>query len=117
MGNKQTVQVKEVIKYVESDESKRAAALAKLNIQLDDLKKEVTTVEPIIRDNVKAQITKIEDATLLRYSQLQDMSKTEDNIRQVFKGFPVMQVLVDAASNMIAAMNATDELTEILRWQ
>ena len=116
MGNKQ-VEVKEVVRYVESDDSKRAAALFKLNRQLDELKREVTTVEPIIRDNIKAEVTKIEDATLLRYSQLQDMSKIEENIKQVFKGFPVMQVLVDAASNMIAAMNATDELTEILRWQ
>lgn len=116
-GGNSKVEVKEVVKYVESDESKRAAILLKLDNQLEDLKKEVTMVEPVIRDNVRSTVSKLEDATLLRYSQLQDMTKIEDNIKQVFKGFPVMQVIVDAASNMVAAMNATDELTEILRWQ
>lgn len=109
--------IKEVVKVVESDESKRASALMKLDRQLEELRKEVTTVEPIIKDNIKSEVHKVEDATLLKYSQLQDMSKIEENIMQVFKGFPVMQVLVDAASNMVAAMNATEELTEILRWQ
>ena len=113
-GSSKTV---EVVRYVESDESKRAAVLVRLDHQLEDLKKEVTTVPQIINDNVKSTVSKMEDATLLRYSQLQDMTKIEDNIKQVFKGFPVMQVIVDAASNMIAAMNATEELTEILRWQ
>ena len=116
-GGSSKTEVKEVVKYVESDESKRAAILAKLDHQLEDLKKEVTTVPQIINDNIKTTVSKLEDATLLRYSQLQDMTKIEDNIKQVFKGFPVMQVIVDAASNMIAAMNATEELTEILRWQ
>ena len=116
-GGSSKVEVKEVVRYVESDESKRAAILAKLDHQLEDLKKEVTLVPQIINDNIKTTISKLEDATLLRYSQLQDMTKIEENIKQVFKGFPVMQIIVDAASNMIAAMNATEELTEILRWQ
>ena len=116
-GGSSKVEVKEVVKYVESDESKRAAILAKLSHQLEDLRKEVTLVEPTIKDNIKSTVSELKDATLLRYSQLQDMSKIEEDIKQVFKGFPVMQVIVDAASNMIAAMNATEELTEILRWQ
>ena len=114
-GGSSKVEVKEVVKYVESDESKRAAILAKLSHQLEDLRKEVTLVEPTIKDNIKSTVSELKDATLLRYSQLQDMSKIEEDIKQVFKGFPVMQVIVDAASNMIAAMNATEELTEILR--
>ena len=116
-GGSSKVEVREVVRYVESDESKRAAVLAKLDHQLEDLKKEVNLVPQIINDNVKTTVSKLEDATLLRYSQLQDMTKIEENIKQVFKGFPVMQVIVEAASNMIAAMNATEELTEILRWQ
>ena len=99
-----------MFKYVESDESKRAAILAKLSHQLEDLRKEVTLVEPTIKDNVRSTVSELKDATLLRYSQLQDMSKIEEDIKKVFKGFPVMQVIVDAASNMIAAMNATEEL-------
>lgn len=119
MGGKQSVkvQVKEIVKEVESDESKRATMLMSLNNQLEDLKKEVNTVEPIIKDNVVSEVFKIEDATLMRYSQLKDMSKIEEDIKKVFKGFPVMDLIVDSATNMISAMNATDELTEILRWQ
>ena len=118
MGGASTkAELTKVVKYVESDESKRAAIIVRLDNQLDDLKKEVSSVPQIITDNVKTTITKLEDATLLRYSQLQDMTKIEENIKQVFSGFPVLQVVIDAASNMIAAMNATEELTEILRWQ
>ena len=131
MGNKQSdaatpqptvkevvkTEIKEVVKYVESDASKRAALLVKLDNQLDSLKKEVATVEPIIKENVLSEVQKVEDAAVLRYSQLQDVSMIQKNIKQVFKGFPVMSVLVDAASNMVAALNSTEELTEILRWQ
>ena len=110
-------EIEEVVKYVESDESKRAALLVKLDNQLDSLKKEVATVEPIIKENVISEVQKVEDAAILRYSQLQDVSMIQKNIEQVFKGFPVMSVLVDAAKNMVAALNSTEELTEILRWQ
>ena len=110
-------EIKEVIKYIESDESKRAALLAKLDNQLDVLKKEVSTVEQIIKENVRAEICKIEDAAILRYSQLSEMSSIKKDLELVFKGFPVMSVIVDAASNMVAALNSSQELTEILRWQ
>ena len=105
--------VAEVVPYVESDESKRAAVLVRLDSQLKELKREVTTIEPIIKENVRSEVLKVEDVLLLRYSQLQN----EDNLREIFKGFPVMSLLIDAASSMISAMNATEELTEILRWQ
>ena len=108
--------VKEVVKYVESDESKRAAMLAKLDHQLDSLRKEVAGIQPVIRENVHSTVFQLEDATLLRYSQLEDMTEIKKNIEQIFEGFPVMSVIVDAASNMIAAMKSTDELTEIMRW-
>lgn len=121
MGGTVSTAAKEIIKYVPQEQSStqisRTDLIVKLDHQLDDLKREVTLVEPAIKDNVRSTVSKIEDATLLRYSQLEDMSKIEENIKQVFKGFPVMEVIVDAASNMVAAMNATKELTEILRWQ
>ena len=91
--------------------------LNKLDNQLAVLKKEVESVEPVIKNNVKAEVHRVEDAAILRYSQLQDISAIKENIEQIFSGFPVMSVLVDAATNMVAAMNATEELTEIVRWQ
>ena len=105
------------IEDVESDESKTAVPLVKLDNQLDSLKKEVATVEPIIKENVISVVQKVEDAAILRYSQLQDVSMIQKNIEQVFMGFPVMSVLVDAAKNMVAALNSTEELTDILSWQ
>ena len=95
----------------------RLAVPKSMDDQLDALKREVTNVKPIIRDNILAKIISIEDAMVLKYNQLQDMSKIKDNINQVFKGYPILHVLADAASNMIATMNTTDELTDILRWQ
>ena len=60
---------------------------------------------------------KMEDAILLRYSQLEDISKIQVNIEQVFKGFPALQVLVDDVSKMVDVMNTIETLTETLHWQ
>ena len=124
MGNKESQQkvvykevVKEVVKEVESDESKRVSLIATLNDQLDALKEEVKTIEPIITENVKSQVQKIEDAVLLRYTQLQDRNTILNDLEMVFKGFPVMKVVIDAATNMIAAMTSSPDMKEIMRWQ
>lgn len=88
-----------------------------LDEQLDAMKDEVKDVEEIINDDVIDTIKSIEDSVLLQYEQLRDMSTIETNIRQVFKGFPALDVLVDAATSMIAAMKNTEELKKMFRWQ
>lgn len=88
-----------------------------LDEQLDAMKEEVKEVDEIITDDVISTIKSIEDSLLLQYEQLRDMSTIETNIRQVFKGFPALDVLVDAATSMIAAMKNTDELKKMFRWQ
>ena len=124
MGNTESQQkvdyqevVKEVVKELESDETKRVSLLASLNNHLDALKEEVRTVEPIIKENIKSEVQKIEDAVLLRYSHLQDSNAILKDIEKVFKGFPVMGVCIDAATNMIAAITSSPDMTEIMRWQ
>ena len=107
---------KEVVVYVESDESKRIRLLGKLDKQLESLKQEVVSVKPSIKDNVLETISSEEDALLMRYSQLQDTKQIEKNIREIFVDFPALDFLIETATKMISAVNRTEELTEFLRW-
>lgn len=108
--------MKQVV-YVESDESKQAKLLGALENQLESLKKEVVSVQPCISDGVKETVFSEQDALLMRYSQLSDRGTIEKNIQEVFGKFPVLEFIIDTATRMISAMQTTEEMTEILRWQ
>ena len=88
-----------------------------LDEQLSVMKVEVKDVEEIINEHVKKTINSIEDALILQYEQLKDISNIKENIQQVFRGFSGRDVLVDAATSMIATMNDTEELKKMFRWQ
>ena len=103
--------------YAESDESKRARVLCQLENQLEQLKKEVTSVEPSIQQDVKQTVSQVQDAFLTRYSQLKNKAKIEEDIRNMFGNFPMVTFIVDIASRMITAMTNSKEMTDILRWQ
>lgn len=107
----------EVVKHVESEESKRAKLLDRLEKQLEELKSEVTKVEPSIKENIKETISQEEDALLMRYSQLTDKEKITQDIQKVFGDFPLLSFLVDTATRLVGAMTSSKEMTEILRWQ
>ena len=111
-------EVREVVKevYVESDESKRMKIIGKLENQLAELKKEVADVPPSIKQKVKETVSSEQDALLMRYSQLSDKRVIEKNIREIFGKFPLLEFLVDTATTLVAAINNTKELTEVLRW-
>lgn len=109
--------VKEVVKYVESDESKRRRLLNQLEKQLEELKQEVTTVQPAINSNVRQTVSQEQDALLMRYSQLTDKEQVVRDIQSIFAGFPLLGFLVETASKLITTMASSEDLKEILRWQ
>lgn len=108
---------KEVVRYVESDESKRMRLLSQLDKQLEELKQEVTSVEPAIKTNVRETVRLEQDALLMRYSQLQDKDRVVYDIRNIFAGFPLLEFLVETATKLVTTMTSSEELKEILRWQ
>lgn len=113
-GSKQ--EIKEVVKYVESDESKRIRLLGQLENQLQQLKEEVNGVQPSISENVKETISLEQDALLLRYSQLKDKELVVRHIKEVFEKFPLLEFLVDTATTLVSVMTSSEEVKEILRW-
>ena len=117
-GSKQEPQqqIKEVVKYVESDESKRMRLLGQLENQLQQLKAEVKGVQPSINENVRDTISQEQDALLLRYSQLKDKELVVQHIKEVFGKFPLLQFLVDTATTLVGIMTSSEEMKEILRW-
>lgn len=108
---------KEIVKYVESDESKRIRLLGRLENQLEELKKEVTTVEPAISSNVRCTVCQDQDALLMRYSQLTNKEQVLSDIEEIFSGFPLLGFLVDTATKLVSTMASSQQLQEILRWQ
>jgi len=108
---------KEVVRYVESDESKRIRLLGQLENQLEQLKQEVITVEPVISKNVRQTVRQEQDALLMRYSQLADKERIVRDIREIFGGFPLLDFLVETATKLVSAMTSSEDLKEILRWQ
>ena len=116
MGGKQSV----VIREVESDASIEARVRGSLDTQLATLKDEVVQVSPVIQEKVITTINEISDAIVIRYRQLENMEKIECNIRDILGSSALPQVtefLVETATRMISAMNSTDEMKEIMRWQ
>lgn len=63
---------KEIVKYIESDESKRIKLLGQFENQLEQLKQKVNTVQPAISNNVRETVRQEQEALLMRYSQLTD---------------------------------------------
>ncbi len=90
----------------------------KLDKQLGALKEEVLAVSPLIQEGVIATTHSIEDALIMRYSQLSDKMKIRQNIEEVLKSkkFPGTDVIVETAFSMISALNSTNEMEEIARW-
>ena len=108
---------KEIVKYIESDESKRIRLLGQLEKQLEQLKQEVITVEPTINSNVRETVRQEQEALLMRYSQLTDKEQVVRDIRGIFSGFPILEFLVETASKLVSTMASSQDLQEILRWQ
>ena len=117
MGSSSSKQTpKEIVKYVESDESKRMRLLGQLENQLEQLKQEVITVEPVFSSNVRHTVCQEQDALLMRYSQLKDKEQVVRDIQAVFGGFPLLGFLVDTAVKLVSTMTSSEELQEVLRW-
>ena len=102
--------------YAESDESKRERVLSKFKNQLEQMKKEVSNVQLSFQKDVKNTVIRREDSLVMRYSQLKDKAKVEQNIKMIFGDTPLLGMIVDAASRMVEALNTTEEMTQILRW-
>lgn len=107
---------KEVVIEVESDESKRIKLLGKLDNQLKELKAEVTSVEPSIKENVKETIHLEQDALLIRYSDLENKELIAEHVKKVFGNFPLLEFLVDTSTTLVSVMASSEEMKELLRW-
>lgn len=111
MGQTQTV-----IKEVESDESKRIRLLGQLDNQLKELKAEVTSVQPSIKENVRETIFLEQNAVMIRYSELKNKQKIVEHVKEMFGNFPLLEFLVDTATTLVRVMASSEEMKELLRW-
>ncbi|CAF4273400.1 unnamed protein product, partial [Adineta steineri] len=117
MGSKSSTQ-QQIIKYVEteSDESKRMKVLFDLTNQSAALKNEVLSQPQLILDGILETVMDHGDVLVLKYSNLTNMEEIKKNVADIFGKFPLLNVIADTATQLIATMNNTKELTELIKW-
>lgn len=108
---------KVVIKEIESAESKEYKELLGNDKQLESLRQEVCSLEPLIIEGIKTTVNTVEDAIVITYKDLHDKKKILETIDTLFPKFPVKDFLIDTAKNMVAAMDNSKEMSRLMRWQ
>lgn len=94
----------------------RSAALNNLDGQLEGLRKEIQNRPQAITKGVAATISTLNDAVIMRYSQLQDTRVIEENVEKIFQKFPGREHVIVATREMIANMMSTKSKT-LQGWQ
>ena len=83
------------------------AALTNLDSRLDVLRQEVRNRPQAITKGVVDTTSALDDAVILRYSQLQDSRVVEENVEKIFQKFPGREHVIIATHDMIASMSNT----------
>lgn len=109
--------VRDIVDEHEGDEIQKIKIRGELSNQLDQLKKEVDSVEPSIQDHVKETIFTVKDATIIRYKDLSERKKIVDHVSQMFGKFPLAEFLIDTTTTLVSIMSSSEEMKELLRWQ
>ena len=112
--------IKEVIQkvYVNTEEADRALVQCQVENKTKELQSEVKNFKQEFPEkDVQHTVATKEDVLVLTYKDLRDTTKILDNVKDMFEGFPGTDFIVDTAKKFVMAMNSTDELKEILRWQ
>ena len=85
--------------------------------QLQQLKREILPLQPVITEGVKSTSSEEQDALVIKYGDLEDKTKIIQNIEKLFPDHPAKDFIVDTATAMIHAMASTKEMEELMRWQ
>ena len=102
--------------YVESEESKKFKELMRTDRQIDEMKQEVFSLDPLITKGIKETICKEENVTIVEYKDLRDKEKMIRNVETLFTNFPHKKFLVETAQAMVEAMATTKEMSHLMRW-
>lgn len=112
--------VKEVVQkvYVNTEEADRALIQCQVENKTKELQSEVKNFkQEFPPEDVQRTVATKEDVLVLTYKDLKDTTKILDTVKDMFKGFPGTDFIVDTAEKFVMAVNSTDELKEIPCWQ
>lgn len=115
---REVIKTVEVVKEVESEESKKMRIMLQIDSQLASLKQQVEVVQPIItsEDGAIKIMKVVEDALVIRYSKLKDRELMLTNIQDLFSNSPALELVSDTATKMLSTLHHTNSMKEILRW-
>ena len=102
--------------YGRSDPEVNQLAITNLDSSLDSLRQEIKSRPQAITQGVKNTISSIEDAVILRYSDLQDQREIERNVETIFSKFPGREKVVDSTKRMIDDMQSSRS-DQLQGWQ
>ncbi len=85
--------------------------------QFEEIKHEICSVEATITKGVQATVDKVEGCDIMEYSNLQDITKIEQDLITTFGKMKGAHVIIEMASTALQAMKDRKELTKMSRWQ
>ena len=81
--------------------------ITNLDRSLDSLRQEIKSRPQAITQGVLKTVSSVEDAVILRYSDLQDKKEIERNVETIFSKFPGRKKVVDSTKRMIDDMQSS----------
>ncbi len=86
---------------------------------LSMMKKEVSELDPVIKDGVMSTVLSQQDALIMEYSSLTDINQLKDDIKAMFKSVDdvnILDFIIDTATTMVSALKQSKDLTKAERW-
>ena len=91
-------------------------AITDLDRRLDSLGQEIKSRPQAITQGVLKTVSSVEDAVILRYSDLQDQREIERNVETIFSTFPGSEKVIESTKQMIDDMQSSRS-NQLQGWQ
>lgn len=88
----------------------------KLDLQLDDLRQDIKNRPQGIKHGIIETISSIDDAMVMRYSRLENMSVILENVEKLFQKFPGRERVIETTKKMITDMRSMNP-SNLHGWQ
>ncbi len=82
----------------------------------ENMEKKVTEIMPVITKDVLCTVDTQEDALVLNYENLQDLSMIKENVEQIFEKNPARETILELALPLLNAITLNKEMKEASRY-
>ncbi len=84
--------------------------------QQEEMVREVGQISAAITEDVLHTVNTKEDAVVMEYNNLKDISKISNDVEKIFSGNPAKDSILEIAVPLLEAMTQSKEMKEATRW-